>query len=244
MAFVEYEKAFDSIQHRAVFEALRAHCVQEMYINIIKEMYAEGTAQIRTEKLTGKIEIMKGVRHGHTLSPVMYTAAVEVLFKRMNVEAGININRVRMSNLRLADDIILFAESEEKLKDMPEDLNNEGKRDEMKLNKKQTKNMSNEVARRRLRMGVVIDGEQLEEVTEYIYLGRLVISGNEISKEIGQRITSRWRRFGEYSHCLKDRKIPICRQRKIMDTAILPAMTYGAETWALTKHQEKHAVTQ
>ena len=43
---------------------------------------------------------------------------------------------------------------------------------------------------------------------------------------------------------MNDRKIPICLKRKIMDTVILQAMTYGAETWALTKHQEKLAVAQ
>ena len=54
MAFVAYAKAFDSIQHRAVFEALRVHGVHEQYINIIKETYTKGTAQIRTAKLSGK----------------------------------------------------------------------------------------------------------------------------------------------------------------------------------------------
>ena len=93
-------------------------------------------------------------------------------------------------SLRFADDIILFAESEEKLEDMLEDLNNKGKRDGMKLNKKKTKIMRNEVARSRLRTGLMIDVEQLEEVTAYKYLGRLVTSGNDISKEIAQRITS------------------------------------------------------
>ena len=99
MAFVDYEKAFDCIQHRAVLEALRAHGVQEKYINIIKEKketYTEGTAQIRTEKFRGKITIMKGVHQGDTLSPVMFTAAVEDIFKRMNIKAGININGVRL----------------------------------------------------------------------------------------------------------------------------------------------------
>ena len=61
----------------------------------------------------------------------------------------------------------------------------------------------NEVVRSRLRTGVMIDGEQLEEVTECKYLGRLVTSSNDISKKIAQRITSGWRRFGEYSHFLK-----------------------------------------
>ena len=72
MAFVDYEKAFDSVQHTAVFEALRKHGVQEKYINIIKETYTEGTAQVRTEKLSRKIMIMKGIRQGDTLSPLMF----------------------------------------------------------------------------------------------------------------------------------------------------------------------------
>ena len=116
-------------------------------------MCAEGTAQIRTEELSGKMKIMKGVSQGDTLSPVMFTAAVEEIFKRMKIEAGININGVRLSNLRFADDIILFAESEGKLKDTLEDLNNEGKRGGTKLNKKKTKIICNEMARSRLRTG-------------------------------------------------------------------------------------------
>ena len=42
--------------------------------------------------------------------------------------------------------------------------------------------MCNEVLWNRLRTGVIIDGDQLEEVTEHKYLRRLVTSGNEISK--------------------------------------------------------------
>ena len=60
----------------------------------------------------------------------------------------------------------------------------------------------------------MIDVEQVEEVTEYTYFGRLVTSGNEISEEIGQRITSGWKRIGKYSHFLKDRKILICLKRE------------------------------
>ena len=63
LAFVDYEKDFNSIQHRGVFEALGAHGVQEKYINTSRETYSEGTAQTRTEKLSRKIKIMKEVRH-------------------------------------------------------------------------------------------------------------------------------------------------------------------------------------
>ena len=107
MDFVDYEKAFDSIQHKAVFTALKHHGVQEKYINVLKETYRGGTAQIRTESLSEKINILKGVRQGETLSPILFTSAVEEIFKRVEIEDGVNINGERLSNLRFADDIIL-----------------------------------------------------------------------------------------------------------------------------------------
>ena len=58
---------------------------------------------------------MKGVRQGDTLSPVMFTAVLEEIFRRIEYETGININGDCLNNLRFADDIILFTESEEQL---------------------------------------------------------------------------------------------------------------------------------
>ena len=64
----------------------------------------------------------------------------------------------RLSSLSFASDIILFADCERKLEYMLEDLNNEGARDRMKLNTKKTKIVCKEVARSRLRTGVMIYG--------------------------------------------------------------------------------------
>eukprot|EP00795_Rhopilema_esculentum_P007734 gene7734-biopygen8973 len=100
-------------------------------------------------------------------------------------------------------------------------------------------------ARKRRRKGIIVDGEQLEEVDEYKYLGRLLTPGNEMAKEIDERVTSAWKRFGQYSTFLRDQRMPMCLKRKVMNTVILPSMTYGAETWSLTnRHREKLAVTQ
>uniref|UniRef100_A0A3P9HMW9 ribonuclease H n=1 Tax=Oryzias latipes TaxID=8090 RepID=A0A3P9HMW9_ORYLA len=226
MAFVDYEKAFDSILHKAVFEALKQHSVEEKYINILKETYDGGTAQIRNESLSRKIKIMKGVRQGDTLSPVMFTAALEEIFRRMEAEAGININGERMNNLRFADDIILFAEKEEDLSKLLNDLNKEGRKDGMKMNKKKTKIMCNEIARKRRRKGIIVDGEQLEEVDEYKYLGRLLTPGNEMEKEIDERVTSAWKRFGQYSTFLRDQKMPmfLCRSEQAKQALHKPAL--------------------
>ena len=66
-----------------------------------------------------------------------------------------------------------------------------------------------------------------------------------MAREINERITAGWKRFGQYSSFSKDRKMPLCLKKKIMDTVILPSMTYGAETWSVTKHlKNKLAVAQ
>ena len=59
----------------------------------------------------------------------MFTAALEEIFRRTEYETGININGDCLNNLRFADDIILFTESEEQLGRLLNDLNKEGKKD-------------------------------------------------------------------------------------------------------------------
>lgn len=67
MVFVDYESAFISIKHEAIFKAIEKHGVPIKIINIIKETYRGDTAQVRTDKISGKIKIQKGVRQGDTL---------------------------------------------------------------------------------------------------------------------------------------------------------------------------------
>ena len=112
-----------------------------------------------------KIEIRKGVRQGDTLSPALFTAGLEEIFRRIDVEAGININGERLSNLRFADDIILFAKSEEQLEEILEKLNEERK-DGMKINISKTKILCNESGRKRSKLGIIVDDETQREVNE------------------------------------------------------------------------------
>lgn len=59
MAFVDYEKAFGSIKHKTIFEALEKQGVRQKCLNILKQAYKNGTAQIQTELLSNKINIQR-----------------------------------------------------------------------------------------------------------------------------------------------------------------------------------------
>lgn len=99
----------------------------------------------------------------------MFTAGMEEILKRMELNVGININGEKFKNLRFAD-IILFVESEEQLREFLIRLIEEGKKDCMKINKEKTNIMCNVVVKGTPRQGINVDNERLKEMKEYMYL--------------------------------------------------------------------------
>uniref|UniRef100_A0A2H1V663 SFRICE_031899 n=1 Tax=Spodoptera frugiperda TaxID=7108 RepID=A0A2H1V663_SPOFR len=55
-------------------------------------------------------------------------------------------------------------------------------------------------------------------------------------KEIDRRIANTWKRYWSLSEIMKNRDMPIKLKRKVYNMCILPCLTYGCQTWALTKY--------
>ena len=117
---------------------------------------------------------------------------------------------------------------------MINELNEQSCRLGMKINMKKTKVMFNNIA---TAVPVHIGTHEIERVHEYVYLGQLVTMTNDTSEEIKRRIAAGWSAFSKYRDLLVS-KLPMCLKRKLYNQCILPAMTYGCQTWALTKRME------
>ena len=98
-------------------------------------------------------------------------------------EAGINIARRNISNLRYTDDITLMAESEEKLKSLLMKVKEESEKVGLKLNIQKTKIMAS---------GPItswqIDGETVETVSDFIFLGSKITTHGDCSHEIKRHL--------------------------------------------------------
>ncbi|CAH2267236.1 jg14707 [Pararge aegeria aegeria] len=82
---------------------------------------------------------------------------------------------------------------------------------------------------------ITVHGCQVKWVSEYVYLGQTITLSKEgQEKEISRRIQLGWVAFRKLSDVLKG-DIPLCLKRKVFNQCVLPTMTYGAETWTLTK---------
>ncbi|XP_037294135.1 uncharacterized protein LOC119189192 [Manduca sexta] len=124
-AFVDYEKAFDSIETWAVLQSLQQCHIDYRYIEVLRCIYNNATMSVRVQDQSTKaIPLQRGVRQGDVISPKLFTAALENAFKLFQWKGfGININGEYITHLRFADDIVVLAESLEDLSTMLEDLN-------------------------------------------------------------------------------------------------------------------------
>ena len=83
-----------------------------MYIEILKDIYTTAQLTVHLHKESEKIRIKRGVggKIGDTISPKLFTASLESIFRRLNWEnKGVKIDGEFLSNLRFADDIFLYA---------------------------------------------------------------------------------------------------------------------------------------
>ena len=88
-----------------------------------------------------------------------------------------------------------------------------------------------------------IENDDIEKVEEYKYLGQTLKMENTTKEEVMVRVKAAWRCFGMHKEILEDRDIPISLKKKVMDQCILPTMTYGCQTWSLTKETKRKIQT-
>ena len=94
-------------------------------------------------------------------------------------QAGIKIAGRNINNLRYADDITLMAESEEELKSLLMKVKEESEKVGLKLNIQKTKIMASDPI-----TSWQIDGETMETVTDFIFLGSKITANHVCSHEI------------------------------------------------------------
>lgn len=230
IAFIDYSKAFDSISHKALWAALESQGIQHGYITLLQNIYNNSKARIKMDRLGKEFNIEKGVRQGDPISPNLFTAILERIFSKLNWDnLGININGEYLNHLRFADDIIIISESHEQLEYMLRTLDEESRECGLHMNPEKTCLMTNGE-----KIPLCIHRHTLNYVEEYTYLGQNITFIDHTLKEIDTRIKKAWNKYWSLKHIFKS-NIPLKLKKIAMDTAVLPTLLYGCQSWALTR---------
>ena len=145
-------------------------------------------------------------------------------------QAGFKIARRNINNLRCADDTILTAESEEELKSLLRKVKEESEQVGFKLNIRKTKIMVSGPF-----TSWEIDGETVETVSDFIFLGSRTTADGDCSHEIKRRLLLGRKVMTNLDSILKSRDITLLTKVRLVKAMVFPVVMYGCESWTVKK---------
>ena len=144
-------------------------------------------------------------------------------------QAGIKIARRNINNLRYAGDTTLMAESEEELTSLLMKVKEESENVGLKLNIQKMKIMASSPI-----TSWQIDGETMETVADFIFLGSKITADGNCSHEIKRHLLL-GRKVTNLDSILKSRDITLSIKVCLIKAMVFPVVMYGCESWTIKK---------
>ena len=143
-------------------------------------------------------------------------------------QAGIKIAGRYINNLKYADDTTLMTESEEELKSLLMKVKEESEKVGLKLNIQKTKIMAS---------GRItswkIDGETVETVADFIFLGSKITADGDCSHKIKRRLLLGRKVTTNLDNIFKSRDIPLPTKVRLVKAMVFPMVMYGCDSWTV-----------
>ena len=141
-------------------------------------------------------------------------------------QAGTKIAGRNINNLRYADDTTLMAESEEELQSLMMKVKEESEKVGLKVNIQKTKIMASGP-----NTSWQIDGETVEKVPDFIFLGSKITADCGCSHEIKRCLFLGKEAMTNPDRLLKIRDITMLIKVHLIKAMVFPVVMYGCESW-------------
>ena len=243
-AFLDLSAAFDSVNREEIWEILDGRKVPNKLLRAIKSVYKNAMGIVRANGVESEFFPFKiGLKQGDSLSPLLFILLIDDITKECNnkcrsqrLKVGhLNLIPIYVQALTYADDIVILADSEEKLQTTLNVWSNELKRRKLHLNQKKSKVMHFTKDKEQRKPKIVVDGEELEVVQQFTYLGTVFQANGKITEEIKNRISKASNIYYQLNKTVIG-KPEVGKEAKlqIYKSIYQPTLLYGAETWART----------
>ena len=145
-------------------------------------------------------------------------------------QAGIKIAGRSINNFRYADETTLMAESEEELKSLLMKDKEESEKVSLKLNIQKTKIMTSSPI-----TSWQIDGETMETVRDFIFLGSKITADGDCSHEIKRHLLHGRKAMTNVNSIFKSRDITLLTKVHLLKAMVFPVVMYGCDNWTIKK---------
>ena len=251
IATLDFKKAFDTVSHDSLWSALAEQGVAPGYITLLAQLYTNQTATVKTDLLSRGFKIQRGTKQGDPLSSLLFNCLSESIFRKVKTiwkkrRAGIRLatnDDTSLTNLRFADDVLLFATSLPALTKMLGDVQQAALETGLELHPDKTKilhNIHNRRPRQQPECIKVHDMsiEVLPHTATQKYLGRKITFHQSAQTEVENRIASGWRKFFLLKRELTTRSYSLKDRLRLFQGTVTPTVLYGSAAWTLTTELE------
>ena len=242
ITFIDFRKAFDSIDRDRMFLILDAYGIPAEIVNAIKVMYTNTSAAVITpEGLTEMFTIKTGVLQGDPLAPFLFIICLDYALRQaIDITDGFTLKK-RMSSrypaevladLGYADDIALLEDTISEAQGLLLKVELACQSIGLYLNTDKTKYIHLNPSS----PGQIcsLDGTEIELVDDFKYLGSYTNTDNDMKSRIGQA----WGAINSLDKVWKS-TIKKHTKTKVFKATVESILLYGAESWALTRALKK-----
>ena len=236
MNFVDYEKAFDSVDRETLWKVLRHYGVPKKLVNMIKNSYEGMSCRVIHEgQLSKNFEVRTGVRQGCLLSPFLFILVIDWVMKTATKEKRNGIQwtmLTQLDDLDFADDLALLSHSHRQMQDKTTELALISERVGLKNNKRKTKILRTNAT---CETPIMLVGETLDEVKDFRYLSSIVVTPGGTEADVKKRISKARVAFHLLRNVWKSKVIGETTKIRLFNTNVKSVLLHGAETWRINK---------
>ena len=240
VAFVDFEKAFDSLHRKSLWKILRHYGIPQKLVDIIKSLYENFECRVtHSNNLTEPFKVNTGVKQGCILSPVLFSLAIDWIMKNVTQGKRQGLQWTLTSvleDLDYADDLGLLANRHQDIQHKTDHLSATASKIGLKVNTKKTQvlringNNNNPVT---------ISRRPIEDVEVFNYLGSMVTTSGDCDKEVISRIGKANQAFAMLRSIWRSTGLNIQNKLRILDSNVLIILLYGSECWKTSSTIER-----
>ena len=242
--FIDYEKAFDSIDRDTLWNLLRHYGIPEKFISLIRSTYKDMTCKVvHAGQLSESFEVQTGVRQGCLLSPFLFLLVIDWIMRTTTKGKSNGIQWTlwtQLDDLDFADDLALLSHSHKQMQEKTTLLDTTSISTGLKISKKKTELMKSNTTSN---LPVKIGGEEVREAESFVYLGSVVDRQGGTDRDVTARIGKARAAFIMLKNVWASRVIRIATKLRIFNSNVKSVLLYGSETWRITKRTQHKVQT-
>ena len=256
--FIDFKAAFDSINRDFIWKAFAHYGLPPKYIRVMQAFFRNTVSAVRLNgELSNWFSVNSGTGQGDIQGPPVFNVCLN--FAAQLTEQNKILSRgavlqiasppdeleIAVMDTDYADDMATMDNTKLGLQETTDLLCKYSAYSGLKVNAKKTKTMaiSKSTAQRpytkECTLDITVDGNPVEQVSHFTYLGNVISSDGTLDRELSARIQKASGAFNQLGSIWNNRNIYTSTKIRIYKSAVVTILTYGSETWNTTQKQMK-----